>query len=173
MDDVHTQETLLNCQCARTPGVYRLDRHFVKGSTPRHEKETNHDAVFRTGLRSDCPYQRMVRVYLGYGSGAACLADSRTAGDHPTQAPNKERPFIPRLKDLSFTHIFQMDFVKRPEKRGAIVECFTVSTVSLRSASSPPKMWVKDRPLGVGSLTHHHTLRHPAPCHHHQFRRVL
>src|SRR6266852_9016231 len=48
-------------------------------------------------------------------------------------------------KELSFTHILQMDFVKRPEKRGTVVECFTVSTVSLRSASSPPKMWVRIR----------------------------
>jgi hypothetical protein len=38
-----------------------------------------------------------------------------------------------------------MDFVKRPEKRGAVVECFTASTVSLRSTSDPKKMWVKDR----------------------------
>ena len=59
----------------------------------------------------------------------------------------------PWLLSLSFTHIFQMDFVKRPEKRGAVVECFTVSTVSLRSASSPPKMWVKDSHLCGGDVT--------------------
>ena len=44
-----------------------------------------------------------------------------------------------------------MDFVKRPEKRGAVVECFTVSTVSLRSASSSPEMWVKDSRLTGGA----------------------
>ena len=78
-----------------------------------HEKETNDDAVFRTGLRGHREDQGLVRVCLRYGSGAACLADSRTAGDHPTQAPNllneaslhrgdKERPFIPAINGRGF-----------------------------------------------------------------------
>ncbi len=71
-----------------------------------HEKETNDDAVFRTGLRGHRWDQGLVRVCLRYGSGAACLADSRTAADHPTvwfeaklqfKPPNKERPFIPAI----------------------------------------------------------------------------
>ncbi len=56
---------------------------------------------------------------------------------------NSPAPVIPLLKELSFTHILQTNFVKWPWKRDAIVDYFTDSTVSILPAGSPKKMWVR------------------------------
>jgi len=45
-------------------------------------------------------------------------------------------------KALTFTHILQIDFVKRPEERITIADCFTASTVPTRSTGGPKKMWI-------------------------------
>jgi len=44
-------------------------------------------------------------------------------------------------KALTFTHILQIDFVKRPEERIVIADYFTVSTVLIRFTGGPKKMW--------------------------------
>jgi hypothetical protein len=49
----------------------------------------------------------------------------------------------PRLLSLTFTHILQIDFVKRPEERIVIADYFTVSTVLIRFTGGPKKMWVR------------------------------
>jgi len=56
----------------------------------------------------------------------------------------------PSALALSFTHIFQMDFVKRPKERIVIADCFTASTVLIRFTGSPKKMWVRIRALARG-----------------------
>jgi hypothetical protein len=52
---------------------------------------------------------------------------------------------------LSFTHILQTDFVKEPGKTIAIVEIDITSALVIPLSSDFPKMWVKVRPLGMGS----------------------
>ncbi len=48
-------------------------------------------------------------------------------------------PESPRLLSLTFTHILQIDCVKRPEERIVIADWFTVSTVLIRFTSGPKK----------------------------------
>src|SRR5258708_37052510 len=57
----------------------------------------------------------------------------------------------PSALALSFTHIFQMDFVKRPKERIVIADCFTASTVLIRFTGGPKKMWVRIRAEAQGS----------------------
>ena len=70
----------------------------------------------------------------------------------------RDRPHFTRVVSpfsLSFTHIFQMDFMKRPEEQIVIVDCFTASTVLVRSTGDLKKMWVRIRFLS-GVLDHQH-----------------
>src|SRR2546425_5463797 len=75
---------------------------------------------------------------------------SRGSGTPQLPCPNKERPFIPRLKDLILTHILQIDFVKEPGKTIAIVEIDIISALAIPLSSDFPKMWVRIRPSGMG-----------------------
>jgi hypothetical protein len=47
---------------------------------------------------------------------------------------------------LSFTRILPMDFVKWPEERIIIADCFTASTVLIRSTGDLQKMWGRISP---------------------------
>jgi hypothetical protein len=51
----------------------------------------------------------------------------------------------PMAKALSFTHILQIDFVKRPEERIVIADWFIASTVLIPSTGDLQKMWDKNQ----------------------------
>jgi hypothetical protein len=83
-------------------------------------------------------------------------------------------PESPRLLSLSFTHILQMDFVKRSEERIVIADCFTASTVLIRSTGDLQKMWVRIRSFKqemngrslFGAWAQGHMSGHPKPNRH-------
>jgi len=120
-------------------------------------------AVFITGMTTHrASLARVIGVYLN----SHRRVHERLISDHAlqlcqtlkidettknpcAQAPQKVGPL---LKSPSFTHILQMDFVKRSEARIVVADCFIASTVLLRSTGDLPKMWGRIRLKSSGIL---------------------
>src|SRR6266568_6713908 len=60
---------------------------------------------------------------------------------------------VPRLLDLSFTHILQLSFMKQRERPSATVDWFTNTSMVIGFSGLPKKMWVRIRALALGFLT--------------------
>src|SRR6266566_4276776 len=58
---------------------------------------------------------------------------------------------FPSPLGLILTHILQTDFAREPSKTTRIAEASKISALSIRLSRSLPKMWVRIRPLRMGS----------------------
>ncbi len=63
---------------------------------------------------------------------------------------------VPRLLDLSFTHILQLSFMKQRERPSATVDWFTNTSMVIGFSGLPKKMWVRIRAKSQGLLQSSH-----------------
>jgi hypothetical protein len=68
------------------------------------ETQSKNHPIHGTRQRGDCCYQSILWADFRQRGHSFCLEQGvqRDTAVHPTQAPNKERRFIPRLKDAGF-----------------------------------------------------------------------